>query len=179
MRHMLIVLGMCTAAILVGAGLYVYGPSELRETPTLEGSQASAIDADQTLEDVSFTVLAAEATAASVSERKNYAVYTEADFTRLWGMAYGDDAPALPDVDFERSYVIGVFAGQKPSGGHGITVSRVSDTSDTRTVAITLTAPGEGCMTTQALTSPFELILVPVSDASLARTEETVTTPCQ
>ena len=175
---MLIVLGMSTAAILVGAGLYVYGPSELREAPVLEGSQASAIGADQALEDVSFAVLA-EGTNAAVSERKNYAVYTEADFARLWTMTYGENAPALPSVDFTRMYVIGVFAGEKPSGGHDISVARVSDAGDTRTVAVTLTAPGAGCMTTQALTSPFELITVPVSSAALARTEETVTTPCQ
>ena len=175
---MLIVLGMSTAAILVGAGLYVYGPSELRETSVLEGSQASALGADQALEDASFSVLA-EGSSATVSERKNYAVYTDADFARLWSMAYGDDAPALPSVDFERMYVIGVFAGEKPSGGHDISVSRVSDAGDTRTVAVTVTAPEAGCMTTEALTSPFELILVPVSDANLARTEEAVTTPCQ
>lgn len=176
---MLMVLGMSTAAILVGAGLYVYGPSELRETPVLEGSQASAIGSDQALEDVSFAVLAEGENASGVSERKNYAVYTEEDFVRLWTMAYGDDAPALPSVDFERMYVIGVFAGEKPSGGHDISVSRVSDAGATRTVAITHTAPGAGCMTSQALTSPFELVTVPVSDASLARTEETVTSPCQ
>lgn len=178
MRHMLMVLGMSTAAILVGAALYVYGPSELRETPALEGNEASAIGAGQVLEDVSFSVLA-EGMNATVTERKNYAVYSEADFARLWGMAYGETAPAVPEVDFDTHYVIGVFAGQKPSGGHGIKVSRVTDDGDTRTVAVTLTAPGAGCMTSQALTAPFELILVPVSSAELARTEETVTTPCQ
>lgn len=179
MRHMLIVLGMSTAAILVGAGLYVYGPAELRESPVLEGTEASATGVDQVLEDVSFTVLSEGTSAASVSERKNYAVYTEEDFARLWNMAYGSDAAALPSVDFERMYVIGVFAGEKPSGGHGIEVSRVTDAGDTRTIAVTLTAPGAGCMTTQALTSPFQFVTVPVSNANLARTEETATVPCQ
>jgi len=175
---MIIVLGMSTAAILVGAALYVYGPSELRETPQLEGNEASAMGAGVVLEDVSYSVLA-EGTNASVTERKNYAVYTETDFARLWSMSYGDGAPALPDVDFDTHYVIGVFAGQKSSGGHAISVSRVTDASDVRTVAVTLTAPEEGCMVTQALTSPFELVVVPVSELKLARTEETVTAPCQ
>lgn len=176
---MLTVLGMSTAAILIGAALYVYGPSELRETPILEETEASAIGANAVLEDVSFEVLAEGVNSASISERKNYAVYTEADFARLWGMAYGDDAPALPEIDFNRMYVIGVFAGEQSSGGHGINVSRVTDEGGTRTIAITLTAPGAGCVTTQALTSPFQLITVPTSSATLARTEQTVTTACQ
>lgn len=179
MRHMIIVLGMSTAAILVGAALYVYGPSELRETPQLENNEASAMGAGVVLEDVSFSVLAEGGNATGISERKNYAVYSEADFARLWNMAYGENPQAMPDVDFDTHYVISVFAGQKLSGGHAIAVSRVTEADNVRTIAVTLTAPGETCVVTEGLTSPFQFILVPVSAAELARTEETVTTPCQ
>lgn len=175
---MLIVLGICLAAILVGAGLYFYGPSELREAQVLEGTEASALGADQAVP-VSFTVLAEGTNASGVSERKNYAVYTEEDFARLWAMAYGTDGQAMPSIDFDSQYVIGVFAGQKPTGGHTIEVASITDASSIRTVSMALTRPGEGCMTLQALTSPFQLIAVPVSDRELARTETEVEASCQ
>lgn len=171
---MLIVLGIIIAAILVGAGLYFYGPDTLRETPT---QGASALGADQPT-DVPFAVIA-EGAQASMSERKNFAAYTHEDFVRLWAMAYGENAPAMPVVNFDSSYVIGVFAGQKSSGGHGIRVDSVTDGSSLRTVAITLTRPASDCVVTQALTSPFQIISVPFSDRDLARTEKDVEVACQ
>jgi len=177
MRHMLIVLGICLAAIMVGAGLYFYGPSELRETPSL-GNEASAIGADQaTL--IPFTVLSEGTNAAGVAERKNFAVYSQEDFERLWTMTFGPDTSAMPSVNFDSYYVIGVFAGEKASGGHTIDVASVTDANSLRTVAISLTRPGEGCVVTQALTRPFQLIMVPVSDRELARTETEVVADCQ
>lgn len=178
MRHMLIVLGICLAAILVGAGLYFYGPSELRETQELEGTEASALGADQATP-VSFTVLAEGTNASNVSERKNYAVYTQEDFRRLWTMAYGTDTSTMPSIDFDTQYVIGVFAGEKATGGHAIEVAGITDASSIRTVSIALTRPGDGCVVSQALTSPFQLIAVPVSDRELARIETEVEASCQ
>ncbi len=178
MRHMLIVLVICLAAIVVGAALYFYGPSQLRETQVLTGTEASALGADQAAS-VSFTVLAEGTNASGVSERKNYAVYSEEDFTRLWTMAYGTDTSAMPSIDFDTQYVIGVFAGEKPTGGHTIEVASITDASSIRTVSMALTRPGEDCMTSEALTSPFQLIAVPVSDRELARTETEIVASCQ
>lgn len=176
MRNMLIILAVIVAAILVGAGLYFYGPDTLRQTPG--AGEATAIGADPSV-DVPFTVLA-QGEDSQVGERKNYAAYTEEDFARLWTLAYGEEgAPAMPAVDFEQEYVIGVFAGQKPSGGHDITVERVTDGNTLRTVAIRLVRPGAGCLTTQALTSPFEIIAVPLSDRELARIDKDVEGSCQ
>ncbi|HWH16709.1 MAG TPA: protease complex subunit PrcB family protein [Candidatus Paceibacterota bacterium] len=178
MRHILIVLFMCVAAIAIGTALYVFGPEELNEAAALDASGAAAVTSGP-LEDISFAVLAEGQNAARVTERKNYAVYDEAEYARLWQMAYGDDAPPMPEVDFAREYVIGVFAGVKPSGGYDITVTQVADSSTERTVAITLVSPGEGCMTTQAFTSPFELVRVPNADLEIVKEETQTATACR
>lgn len=178
MRHILIVLGMCVAAIAIGTALYVFGPEELNEAAALDASGAAVVTSGP-LEDISFAVLAEGQNAARVTERKNYAVYDEAEFARLWQMAYGDDAPPMPEVDFARQYVIGVFAGVKPSGGYDIAVTQVADSSTERTVSITLTSPGEGCITSQAFTSPFELVLVPAATLELVREETDRVAACR
>ena len=178
MRHMLIVLGIIVAAILVGAGLYFYGPEELRETPTLEGNEASALSAEAA-EDISFTVIAEGATAANVTARKNYAVFDEGEFERLWTMAYGENAPDMPAVDFDEQYVIAVFAGEKSTGGHAIKVEAITDENAVRNVAITLETPSSDCLVTDALTSPFQIIVVPFSDRELIRTDSEVEGTCR
>ncbi len=181
MRDILIVLGMCVAAIGVGVLFYVYGPAEIREmpstTPTENQGQANASGA--VAEDVTVTVIDAGTNAGAASERKNIAAYDKDGLARLWSMAHATDGTPLPTVDFSKSYVIGVFAGTKPSGGYSIEVSRVSDSGDTRTVAITLMKPGSDCITSQAITSPYQIVSVPLSNASLSRTENTVETSCQ
>jgi hypothetical protein len=178
MRHTLIVLGMCVAAIAIGTMLYFFGPEELNEAAALDASGAAALTSGP-LEDISFTVLAEGQNAARVTERKNYAVYGEEEYARLWQMAYGDDAPPMPEVDFERNYVIGVFAGVRPSGGYDIAVTQIADSSTERTVSITLTSPGDGCMTSQAFTSPFEIVRVPIATLDLVREESERAQACR
>lgn len=169
MRYSLIVLGICLAAIVVGGAFYMYGPDVLRENP-LKETGAGALGADLA-EEVSFSVLV-EGQDSQITERKNFAAYSREDFEELWTRAFGENAPALPSVNFDESYVIGVFAGQKPSGGHSIAVTRVVDENTVRTVAITLTRPGTGCLTSQALTSPYQFVVVPFSDRPLAKTDQ-------
>ncbi len=178
MRHMLIVLGIIVAAILVGAGLYFYGPDELREAPSLEGNEASAISAE-VAEDISFTVIAEGVNATGVTARKNFAVYEEGEFERLWTMIYGEDAPDMPDVDFDEEYVIGVFAGEKSTGGHRIAVDAITDENAVRNVAITIETPSRDCLVTETLTSPFQLVTVPFSDRELIRTDREVEGACR
>jgi len=132
----------------------------------------------KTTPSMTFRVLGTGTHAAAVSTRKNYAAYSETDFAKLWGMAHGSDGTILPKVDFSKEYVIAVFTGQKSTGGHSIAVASVSDEGNVRTVAVTLTKPGEGCIVTQVLTNPYQIIAVPFSDSSLAHTDTEISPPC-
>ena len=176
MRHLLIVLGICLAAIAVGALLYVYGPKELQQAPVISDDTQILVEQTDT---VPFTVIAEDTYANAVAERKNYAVYDEAEFQRLWTMAYGSAAPVLPPVDFEKDYVVGVFAGEKASGGYGIRVADITDSGNARTIGIDLIRPGAGCVTSQAITRPFQFVSVPLSEHALSRKDREVVTACQ
>lgn len=178
MRHILIVLGMCVAAIIIGLALYVYGPAELNEAAVLTDTPAAAVTAEP-LEDISFAVIGEGPNAAEVTERKNYAVYDEAEFSRIWEMAYGSDGAPPPTIDFSTEYVIAVFAGMRSTGGHAIHVSQIADSSTERTVMIELVRPGSSCVVSQAFTSPFQLIRVPMSALAPSRVEKEVIRECE
>jgi hypothetical protein len=86
------------------------------------------------------------------------------------GLAAG---PA-PAVDFAREMVVVVAAGQKSSGGHAVRVDGTSTAPDGALVLhVTATAPGEGCMSTMALTSPVDVVRVPRAPGAV----RTVTAP--
>ncbi|KND47897.1 MAG: hypothetical protein AB199_04035 [Parcubacteria bacterium C7867-004] len=173
MRDILVVLGVCLAAIIVGACLFFYGPSLFREKVTSEeaGSQTEPVD-------IAIRVLDTGTNALEAPKRKNFAVYDADEFKKLWENAHDSDGTPLPKIDFDTEYVIGVFAGTKSSGGHAITIEKITESEGVRTVYITMTKPAAGCVTSQALTSPYEIVAVPFSGASLMPNETTIETPC-
>ena|SRR5260221_9213100 len=167
------IIGVAVIAIVMGGGLYYLQtkPQQIAAAPTNLLPPSSE-------HDVSFRVIDSGTLAPGTTVRKNYAAYSQASLLKMWAMAHGTDTTLPPAVNFSTEYVIGVFAGQKPTGGYSIAVTSVSDLSDTRTIAITLTKPGAGCITTQMVTSPYQIIAVPKSEAALSHTDAENSTPC-
>ena len=177
MRDLLIIITMCVAAVAVGTWLYFYVPStDLRPAATSEIEEVQAESQSPEAIMVSFTELARGTTAKEVTTRKNYAVYSADEFAKLWKQT-GSSAK-VPSVDFTNEYVIAVFAGTKATGGYGIEVRAVTDTGESRSVALRLSEPGTSCVVTQAQTSPYQIIVVPHSDASLSHTDTVTVTDC-
>lgn len=178
MRNTLLVLALCIIAILLGLFLFFYNPQDLTGQ---QGSDQSAqvATAPLTATSVSFTVLETGGNAQEAEERKNIAARDQESFDRLWKMAHGAQELAAPEIDFSKEYVVGVFAGRKPSGGYAIAVADIQDLGDVRTIAITMTVPGAACVVTDALTAPYQLIRVPVSMHYLKAVEMVVTNPCE
>jgi hypothetical protein len=69
-------------------------------------------------------------------------------------------AGVRPEVDFRQDLVIAVAAGERSSGGHDIEVRDVTRTGSRLRITVLETYPGEGCMTTAALTQPVDVITV-------------------
>ena len=181
MKDLLIILGMCLLAIAIGAWLFLHDPARpLIVIPT----GAPTASTPSTMEEpkdalIDFSVIDTGMHAAGVSSAKNYAAGGPEEFAKIWKMAHGDDGIPLPEVDFDKDYVIAVFAGQKPTGGYALEVSQVVDSKDTRTIAMTLTSPGKGCIVTQALTNPYQIITLPASTLTLKSVTVTKTVDCK
>lgn len=79
--------------------------------------------------------------------------------------------PPLPQVDFRRYSVVGIFAGEQPTSGYSVEILKVetngSQTKE-RTVAITVRhrQPKAGEFVTEALTYPYHIIKMPKIDVS-------------
>lgn len=114
----------------------------------------------------------------SISERKNYHVETTAEWQALWTMVHGLEGPALPPVDFERYQVLAVFDGTHSSGGYAINITSIADTGLRRIVRIKHTEPGEECLAASVITSPYQMVVVPRSSATIARENITETVAC-
>jgi hypothetical protein len=63
-----------------------------------------------------------------------------------------------PTVDFAKEMVVLVALGSRSSGGYAAHVDAITRGADGAVVHYTATRPGSGCMTTQSLTSPVDVV---------------------
>ncbi|HUR93874.1 MAG TPA: protease complex subunit PrcB family protein [Gemmatimonadales bacterium] len=99
-------------------------------------------------------------------------------YARFWTDLGGGGS--RPSVDFTRDVVIVAASGQKATGGHAIAVERVTRSGQGLAVEVVETAPGAGCMITQSLTQPVDVIVVAAADAQTwSFTDQIRSQPCQ
>jgi len=79
-------------------------------------------------------------------------------------------APAAPVMDFSKEMVIAVFLGMRRTGGYSVAIKDISVRQPDAPIWVSFeeVKPGKGCMVTQVLTSPFQIV-------RLARVEGPVT----
>lgn len=158
----LILIGLLLAIILVGL--------VLSETTSENGGVGQP---------VSFTVISEGSDSGTITERKNYRLHSTEEFSALWLMVYGTSS-AVPVVDFTKEEVLAIFDGTRPTGGYSISVDSITDkTALRRRISIRHSLPGDACVTTQAVTSPFQIIRVSKSTAVLAREDFEETQECR
>ena len=78
-----------------------------------------------------------------------------------------DNLPILDAEDFNQTAVVAAFLGQRRSGGFSVEITRVANGA----VRISEATPPRGSMTTQALTTPYKIVSVPVENERPLRLE--------
>jgi hypothetical protein len=87
-------------------------------------------------------------------------------------------APDVAEVDFEREVVVGIFAGEKPSGGWSIDPDvDVKIQNRFGAVNYTVVGPGDGCQSSQAMTSPYLVLAVRADSVRFVSSERM--DPCE
>ncbi|HWW62265.1 MAG TPA: protease complex subunit PrcB family protein [Thermoanaerobaculia bacterium] len=84
-----------------------------------------------------------------------------------WSSLVGGDMPAVET----NETLIGLFAGEKPTGGWAIEPNRAFREGDVLVIDAPLRGPAAGDMVTQALTYPYAVIAVNTRDFKSVRWE--------
>lgn len=144
-------------------------PSESKRTalyilpgvPTLTASTVPSTSPTPPGGRVNFTELASGNNAAVNTSAVQVAT-TQAAVQALYNLAYGRQTgrPDVPPLSGNDT-VVGIFLGQRPTGGYSVRVTNASAQGGVLTLTVDLRAPGPGSITTQALTSPWTIVRVP------------------
>ncbi|WP_291426551.1 protease complex subunit PrcB family protein [Deinococcus sp.] len=109
---------------------------------------------------VNFTEVASGNNAAATAPKVQLATTPE-QIRALYALAYGrqSSVPATPPLEAGRS-LVGIFLGQRNTGGYGVRVTGAELSGSTLTVRVAVSSPRPGMLTTQALTSPWTIISI-------------------
>jgi hypothetical protein len=96
---------------------------------------------------------------SNVDVAKTVTIRSAAEWAALWRT----HAPErdLPDVDFSREIVAGVFLGSRPSAGFQVEVVGVRDEPDALVVQYRVTVPARDAVSAAVLTAPYHLVALP------------------
>ena len=93
-------------------------------------------------------------------------VRTSREWLVVWARhAQPVGAVVPPPVDFERDMVVGVFMGERDTGGYQIEITGVERTAEVLRVQYQVREPEPGAILIQALTQPFHLVRLARDDA--------------
>ena len=94
-------------------------------------------------------------------------VRTQEEWNSLWKRHVSIQSPpsSPPSVDFAAEMIVGLFIGEKNTGGYEVEITRAELKDSTLHVYYAEKSPTPGGIVTQALTQPFHLARLPRSDA--------------
>lgn len=95
-----------------------------------------------------------------IAEPRRMVIRDANGFAQIWSEL---GAGERPDVDFTQNVVVVAASGERPTGGHGIAIDRVSQSESQLTIRVVETTPGPNCVTTGGATRPVDVVVVPVA----------------
>ncbi|VAW97102.1 hypothetical protein MNBD_GAMMA23-1262 [hydrothermal vent metagenome] len=106
---------------------------------------------------VNFNVIA-NGQHSNISLARQLVVKNKSDWQHLWDIHSGNKKQQRPRINFDDDMVIAIFAGQQPSGGYTLGVSRLKKLDDNLTVLVTFKEPPQDGVVSLALTQPYIFI---------------------
>lgn len=105
---------------------------------------------------------------SAIKEPLALAIRNQREWEHFWARhtALQTPRPATPPVDFEKFMVVAVFAGERPTGGYFIRIESV-EMGDITTVFYWEGMPLQSGFSTQALTQPYHIKVIPRKNAPL------------
>ena len=102
---------------------------------------------------------------SGIDEPRRIDIRSPAEWEGQWARLtrrHGNPPPA-PRIDFTREMILLAAMGQRPTGGYSVRIERVLPRSEEYQVFVRETSPGRRCGTTQASTSPVDIVVVPAT----------------
>ena len=99
---------------------------------------------------------------SGIKEQRFVVVKTEKEWEDLWRLHKGTFLPEqrIPSVDLKQEMIIGVFSGEKRTGGYRIEITKIEENGEKRQLIVFFleSQPPSRAMVTEALTQPYHIV---------------------
>ena len=95
---------------------------------------------------------------SGVTEPLQIVVRSQAEWVALWRRHANELNSTPPKVHFDREIVIGVFLGQKPTGGYDTAIVRAEKSADALVIYYEEKTPAPGSIVIQVLEQPYHIV---------------------
>jgi hypothetical protein len=114
-------------------------------------------------------------------EERLIAIRSAAEWQGQWRRitARQGEPPPLPPVDFRREMLLIAAMGPQRSGGYRVTIDKVIEQPGELHAFVRFVSPGRGCGAIAAVTSPVDIVRVPVSSKPVRWTIERQAPDCR
>ena len=99
---------------------------------------------------------------SGIREPLQIVIRNQDEWNAFWKRHSSTDTNPLPApiIDFDREMVVGIFLGEKSTGGYEVEIVRAERSDSSLYFYYRKKSPAAGAMVTQALTQPFHLVKV-------------------
>lgn len=113
-------------------------------------------------------------------ERASYVIDNQEDWQELWQKitAKTFPQPPLPEIDFGNHMLLARFMGQRTSGGYVVQFIIILEEEEKIKAVALEVSPGPGCIVTQAITEPYQMIQIPRTGKEIRFTIKEATRRC-
>lgn len=161
-----------TAVVLAVPGCNQPGPtsSTLPDAPTVNPVQQPSQQTSKHL---------LTATTSGFTEGEELVIRNDSELATAWKTVHaGIPGNPAPSVDLSHNMVVLLALGQRRTGGYTVRFDSITREGTGAVVHYTVTSPGPGCMTTQMITSPVDVVSVPSVAGAVRFERSEVTDRC-
>ncbi len=113
----------------------------------------------------------------ALTQKQTRIVKSAGEWADLWNDMFPNQM-ILSAINFNEKMLIAVFQGQKNTGGYSIEITSMKEFDDYIEVNVKEISPGEGCLVTEALSSPYHIVEVKKTNKEIRFNIRQETTEC-
>lgn len=102
---------------------------------------------------------------ADIDAAQQVVLRSQEDLDAFWERLDKDEQ--APAVDFDHATVLAAAMGRQSTGGHVVEITDVAAEGGNIKAKVVETSPGEGCVVTLALTSPYHVVAIDTAAADV------------
>lgn len=125
---------------------------------TFDHAQVAAAESESKVPGQVNFLLVAKGHRSGVTEPLQIVVRSQAEWVALWRRHANELNSTPPMVHFDREIVVGVFLGQKPTGGYDTAIVRAEKSADALVIYYEEKTPAPGSIVIQVLEQPYHIV---------------------